>query len=152
MSARVWNWRLWVGFGCAVAALIIYFIFFIVTRAVVWPCLALLVIAAALLISGMQRALREPLVYRGKIGGTVVSVLSVLLFVAFGFVAYQVHRAFPAARNAPNVGQHAPEFSLADSTGRNVALTDLLASPITDGSGSAHASKGVLVVFYRGYW
>lgn len=152
MSARFWNWRLWVGFGCAVAALIIYLTSFIVTRAVIWPCLALLVIAAALLISGMQRAFHEPQVYRGKIGGSIVSALSVLLVVAFGFVAYQVHKAFPAARNAPDVGQHAPEFTLADSTGKNVALSELLASPITDGSGSARASKGVLVVFYRGYW
>lgn len=152
MSARLWNWRLWAGFGCAVAALVIYLVSFLVTRAVIWPCLALLVIAVVLLISGMQRAFREPQVYRGRIGGLILSVLSVLLLVGFGFVAYQVHKAFPAARNAPNVGQRAPEFTLADSTGKNVALTDLLASPITDGSGSAHAPKGVLVVFYRGYW
>ena len=47
------------------------------------------------------------------------------------------------ARNSPQVGQRAPEFSLNDATGRNLTLAQLL---------STRATKGVLVFFYRGYW
>jgi hypothetical protein len=152
VQARYWNWRLWAGFACALAALLIYFVFFVMTRAVFWPCLTLFLVAVLLLISGMQRAFAEPQTYRGKIAGPILSGLSLLVITAFGLVSYQVSKAFPAAKNAPRVGQLAPEFTLADSNGKNVSLAKLLASPVADGSGSTHASKGLLVVFYRGYW
>lgn len=151
MSARRWNWQLWAGFGCALAALVIYFAFFLTTRAVFWPCLTLSMAGALLLISGLQHAFREPQNYRGKVAGPILAGLSLLIFAGFGFATFQVFKAFPAARNAPRVGQPAPEFTLTDSNGKNVSLAQLLASPVGS-SGSSHASKGVLVVFYRGYW
>lgn len=151
MSARRWNWQLWAGFGCALAALVLYFAFFLATRSVFWPCLTLSMAGALLLISGLQHAFRDPQSYRGKVAGPILAGLSVLIFAGFGFVSYQVFKEFPAARKAPRVGQAAPEFTLTASTGKNVSLAQLLASPVGTFA-SSHAPKGVLVVFYRGYW
>ncbi|PYL30538.1 MAG: hypothetical protein DMF45_02300, partial [Verrucomicrobia bacterium] len=41
---------------------------------------------------------------------------------------------------APRVGEKAPQFSLPDQNGKQVALTDLL-SP-----------NGAVLIFYRGHW
>ena len=152
MSAKLWNWRLWAGFGAVLAGLLTYVFLFLATRAVFWFSLALIVIGAAFLMSGLRRSLREPQIYRGKTAGPVLAIFSVLTFAVFGFASYQVFKHFPAARNAPRLGQPAPQFALADSSGKEVSLAQLLATPIADRSGSPHASKGVLVVFYRGYW
>jgi len=40
-----------------------------------------------------------------------------------------------------------PPFSLPDATGKQVSLTELLTAPV-----NGSAPKGVLLVFYRGYW
>jgi cytochrome oxidase Cu insertion factor (SCO1/SenC/PrrC family) len=100
----------------------------------------------------LKRRSREPESYRGKIAGPVLTTLSVLIFGLFGFVVYEVSRAFPDAKNAPQIGQRAPEFSLVDANGKNFTLAQLLSTPITDSGGAARATKGVLVLFYRGYW
>ena len=104
------------------------------------------------LFSGLKRRSREPELYRGKIAGYVLTTLSVLILGLFGFVVYQVSRAFPDAKNAPQIGQRAPEFSLVDANGKNFTLAQLLSTPITNSGSAARATKGVLVVFYRGYW
>ena len=156
MSAKFWNWRLWVGFALSFAALAGYILFTVFsiqeTRVVFWPCLVLFVVAAVLLISGLGRASREPQSYRGKIAGPILTTLSVAILGLFGFVSYEVHKAVPAAKNAPNIGQRAPEFALVDANGKNFSLGQLLTTPIADSSGTARAARGVLVVFYRGYW
>jgi len=51
-------------------------------------------------------------------------------------------RRLPPSHGAPHVGQKAPDFTLLDSNGKSVTLTALLAS----------SPRGVLLVFYRGYW
>jgi hypothetical protein len=152
MSAKVWNWRLWAGFGLSIGALAGYVVWVNETRAVFWPVLLLFIVAAALLFSGWKRRSREPELYRGKILGYVLTTVSVLIFGLFGFVAYQVSGAFPGSKNAPQIGQRAPDFSLLDANGQNFTLSQLLSTPITNSGGAAGATKGVLVVFYRGYW
>lgn len=152
MNARYWNWRLWAGFALALLAVIIYVSLFLSTRAVFWPSLALSILSAFLLVSGLRRAFRDPQSYRGKIAGPVLSALTLVLFAGFAFASYEVFRNFPAAYHAPRIGQPAPQFTLVDSTGKNVSLAQMLATPVTDPSGGTHAAKGVLVVFYRGYW
>ena len=152
MAAKHWNWRLWAGFGLSIAALAGYIVWVNETRAVFWPALLVFVLAAVLLVSGLKRKSREPELYRGKIAGPVLTTLSVLLFGFFGFVAYQVWRVFPAAKNSPQIGQRAPEFSLVDANGDNLTLAQLLSTPITNSDGAANSTKGVLVIFYRGYW
>jgi peroxiredoxin len=47
------------------------------------------------------------------------------------------------------VGQKAPEFVLADANNNPVALSSLLSAAMP---GSQAPPKGVLLVFYRGYW
>jgi len=65
----------------------------------------------------------------------------------FLFSYFVVARWLPPSTGAPQVGQKVPEFTLPDSTGRQVSLNELLTTPI-DGK----APKGVLLIFYRGYW
>jgi hypothetical protein len=152
MNTKLWNWRLWAGFAVSLLALLVYVVFFRETRAIFWPSLALFGLAAVLLVSGWQRPLRDPQTYRGKIAGPILATLSLGVLALFGFVSRAVFKSFPAASNAPKVGQKAPEFILPDASGNPVSLAQLLTAPITDASGAAHAPKGVLVVFYRGYW
>jgi hypothetical protein len=152
MRAKLWNWRLWAGFGLCVGALVGYGLLAMETRAVFWPALLLFVMAAAFLVSGLKRKSREPELYRGKVAGPVLTTLSVLIFGLFGFTVYEVSKALPEGKNSPQIGQRAPEFSLADTSGQNFTLAQLLSTPISNSGGAAHAAKGVLVVFYRGYW
>jgi hypothetical protein len=152
MAAKLWNWRLWAGFGLTIGALAGYVFFVNETRAVFWPALLVFAVAAVLLFSGLKRRSREPEFYRGKIAGYVLTTLSVLIFGLFGFVVYEVTRVFPDAKNAPQVGQQAPEFLLKDTNDKNFTLAQLLSTPITNSGSAARATKGVLVVFYRGYW
>jgi len=152
MAAKFWNWRIWAGFALCIAALVGYGFMVNETRAVFWPALLLFMVAAALLVSGLKRRSHEPELYRGKIAGPVLTAVCVLIFGLFGFVAYQVSRVFPDAKHSPQIGQRAPEFSLVDANGKSFTLAQLRSSPITDSGGVARATKGVLVVFYRGYW
>jgi hypothetical protein len=155
MAGRLWNWRLWAGFGIGLFALLgfgAYIALVSITRTIFWPCLLLFLVAAVLLISGLKRAFREPQSYRGKIAGPILAVLSLLIFGLFTFGGYKLFTDFPAANNAPQVGQRAPGFALVDTTGKNYSLAQLLSTPITDSTGSTRPVKGVLVFFYRGYW
>jgi hypothetical protein len=152
MAAKVWNWRLWAGFGLSIGVLAGYVVWVNETRAVFWPALLLFTVAAALLVSEWKRRSRERELYRGKILGYVLTTISVLIFGLFGFVAYQVSRVFPDSKNAPQIGQRAPDFLLPDANGQNFTLGQLLSTPITNSGGATSATKGVLVVFYRGYW
>ena len=54
------------------------------------------------------------------------------------------------AAGAPRVGDKAPEFMLADTSGKMVALSTLLSEPMPGMEGGK--PRGVLLVFYRGYW
>jgi peroxiredoxin len=56
-------------------------------------------------------------------------------------------RRLPASHGAPQVGKQAPVFTLADMNGKTVSLSELIASPI-----NGKTPRGVLLVFYRGYW
>ena len=152
MIAKLLNWRLWAGFGLSLVALTSYVLLVNVTQAVFWPSLLLSVAAAALLVSGLKRARREPQTYRGKIAGPILTTLGVLVFCLFGFTTYEISKAIPAARNAPQVGQRAPAFSLVDANGKNFSLNQMLATPLANAGGAGQATKGVLVFFYRGYW
>jgi hypothetical protein len=152
MATKLWNWRLWAGFGLSMAGLAGYVFLVTESRAVFWPALLLFVAAAVLLFSGLKRRSRQPQLYPGKIAGYVLTTASVLIFGLFGLVGYQVSKVFPDAKNAPQIGQPAPDFSLVDANGKNFTLAQLLSTPITNSDSPARATKGVLVVFYRGYW
>ena len=143
------NTALWAGFALIVVALLsqgLYFTRIPGQHVFPWINLALAGFAVFLLVIGLVRAFRQPQVYRGKISGSILTVvaLAVLVFTVTMFV--QV-RNMPASPRAPQVGQKAPDFTLTDANGQQVSLTRLLSTPI----GNAQP-KAALLVFYRGYW
>ncbi len=150
---RRWNFSLWAGFFLVVIGLVSYvpfFALFPLTRDFPWVNLLLFVAGGTLLVSGLRRAYREPQIYRGKILGPILAVLSLAGIGFFGYGLFYVARQLPSSTAAPRVGQKAPEFTLLDQNGKPVALADLLSSP-PSGAPSAKA-KGVLLIFYRGFW
>lgn len=152
MSSKRFNWPLWVGVVLTLGAFLTYFSIFILfpsTRDFPWANLLLFLIAAVFLFLGVRRgfASDRPHPLRSKIITSLVTLVSVVVFALFVFTIFIAGRWLPASKGAPQVGQRAPEFSLPDTTGKPVSLNELLTSPI-----NGAAPKGVLIVFYRGYW
>jgi hypothetical protein len=144
------NWPLWAGFLLSLVAFISYPAFFIrfpVTRNFPWANLALAAVALILLVIGVRKAFGSDRPRRSKVAGIVVPVLGVLSIGVFLFTFFVMARMLPPAKGAPQVGQKAPEFTLADSNGKQTSLAELTKTPI-DGK----PAKGVLLIFYRGYW
>ena len=139
---RKWNWPLWVGFVVAVGGLFSYeyLVRFPITRDFPWANLLLFAIGAALLLVGLFRAFGRPQLYRGKVFGSIFAAIALLLISFFSYEIFYVLRQVPLSAQAPRIGEKAPEFSLPDQNGKQVALADLL-SP-----------KGAVLIFYRGYW
>ena len=139
---RKWNWALWAGFVTAVGGLFSYEYFaqFPITRDFPWANLLLFAIGAVLLLVGLFRAFGRPQLYRGKVFGSIFITFALLLFAFFSYEIFYVLKQVPLSAQAPRVGEKAPEFSLPDQTGKQVALADLL-SP-----------NGAVLIFYRGYW
>jgi hypothetical protein len=152
MNSKRLNWPLWLGFLLTLGTFLSYFFIFVLfpfTRDFPWANLLLFVIAAVLLFMGLRRgfASDRPHPTRSKIVSSIVSVLSLVVIALFVFTIFIGGRWLPASKGAPQVGQRAPDFSLPDSSGKTVSLNELLTTPI-----NGNAPKGVLLVFYRGYW
>jgi hypothetical protein len=152
-SARLYNWRIWTGFLLAVIAFVSYFAVFVkfpVTRDIPWATWLLFALSIFLLGVGIGRAVRQPLVYRGKIVGPILGVLGLGIAGLFGFFTIYGTRQVPPSAAAPKVGSRAPDFELADVTGKTVTLTSLLTDPMPLPVGAK--PRGVILIFYRGYW
>jgi hypothetical protein len=152
MNVRRFNWPLWVGFLLTLGAFLSFFFVFVwfpVTRDFPWANFVLFLIAAVLLFAGIRRgfAADQPHPTRSKLVSSIVGVLSLFVFGFFLFAMFVASRGLPASAGAPHVGQRAPDFTLTDATGKAVSLSELLSSPI-----NGSPPKGVLLVFYRGYW
>lgn len=146
---RQWNWQLWVGFLLVLAGAVGYLTVFAwhpITRDFPWASLLMFAGGAVLLALGLRRSFREPQLYRGKIFGPILTVLSLAVVGFFCFGLFYIGRQMPPSTSAPRVGQKAPDFTLPDQNGNPVSLTQLL-SPA--GGGKA---KGAVLIFYRGYW
>jgi len=146
---RRWNWRLWAGFLLVLAGAVGYLAVFAwhpVTRDFPWVSLLMFLGGALLLVLGLRRSFREPDLYRGKIFGSILTMLSVAVVSLFCYGLFYKGRQMPASAAAPHLGQKAPDFTLPDQNGNPVSLADLL-------SGASTAKpKGAVLIFYRGYW
>ena len=152
MSAKKFNWPIWAGFLLSIIAFLSYFFVFVwfpVTRDFPWANLVLFALAAAFLLVGVRRAFarERPHRLRSRVVGAGVPLLSVAIFGVFIFITLIMARWLPASHGAPQVGSKAPDFTLADTSSKPVALTELLSTPV-----NGKPIKGVLLVFYRGYW
>ncbi|HEX7678362.1 MAG TPA: hypothetical protein VF713_09575 [Thermoanaerobaculia bacterium] len=139
MTRRI-NWPLWSGFALSIAAWFSYYnflIFFPVTRDAPWATLILFAIAIVLLVIGLRKAVGR------RIVAWIVTVLGIGIGAFFCVAVFILARLLPASEHAPAIGAKAPGFVLLDTNRRPVALSQLLAEP---------GSKGVILIFYRGYW
>jgi len=150
MTIQRFNWQIWTGFLLTLAAGFSYPLVFVrwpITRGFPWANLLLFGIAAALLLVGVRRAFAPERRRRSKIAASILATLSVAMIGVFIFAAFIMSRWLPASEGAPQIAQRAPDFTLADTSGRMVSLSELLSTPI-----KGTAPKGVLLIFYRGYW
>lgn len=161
-AKRNWNPWLWVGFALVLVGFASYPLFFArfpITRDFPWANLALMALAVFLVGAGVVRAFRQPDVYRGKVSGSILGVLTVLLVGSFLLEIFYATKRIPASHGAPQVGEVAPDFTLPDSQGNLVTLSSLLDSPFAPNGSSAPAAgtesvktAGSVLIFYRGYW
>jgi hypothetical protein len=157
---RSWNASVWVGLVVVLAGVVSYPLFFIRypwTRDFPWANLLIMGLGLALLGVGIARAFRRPDVYRGKIFGSILGVLSVGIAAFFCYGVLYATRQLPASHGAPQVGRVAPDFTLPDSGNNPVNLSASLSSPFAPNGaiGSAISgarTAGVALIFYRGYW
>lgn len=152
MKIQKFNWQVWAGLLLSVVSLLSYPFFFVnypVTRDFPWANLLLFGIAAVLLVVGIRRAFAPDRSRKSKIGSSILAGLGVLIIGMFIFSAFIAARWLPVSSGAPQVGQVAPDFTLSDTTGKPVSLSQLLSEPI---NGTSTKPRGVLLIFYRGYW
>jgi|ERR1700693_2818511 len=141
---RRYNILLWAGFVLVLLAVLTYIPIFAVvavTRDVPWVNYLLFLAGGILLVLGLRRAFGQPQIYRGKILGSILTSLSLLLFALFCFSIFYISKAIPTSETAVRVGQPAPNFTLANWDGKQVSLSDQLKN-----------NRAVVLIFYRGYW
>ena len=141
---RHWNIPIWAGFAIVTVALVSYipiFTLFPITRDVPWANYLLFLLGGGLLGVGVRRAFRDPEHYRGRISGSILAVLSALLFGFFVVGTVFLTKQIPSAERALRPGQAAPPFVLQNITGKQVASSELF-----------KGHRAVVLVFYRGYW
>jgi hypothetical protein len=144
------NWPLSLGLIVSIFAFLSYPFIFVnweTTRDFPWANIPLFILALALLFFGLRRAFAPGRRLPSKIVAPIVTMISLLVLAMFIFTAFIASRWLPASAGAPQVNQKAPEFTLKDTGNKVVSLTELLSQPINN-----KPPRGVLLVFYRGYW
>jgi hypothetical protein len=144
------NWQIWTGFLLSLVAAFTYpflFVTWAITREFPWANLVLFAIAFVLLFFGVRRAFKPDKRIVSKIFSSLAAAFGVLLLGMLLFVIYVMGAWLPPSTGAPEVGQKAPGFTLNDPNNKPVTLAQLLTEPVNN-----QAPKGVLLIFYRGYW
>jgi hypothetical protein len=144
------NWQIWVGFLLSLIAAFSYpflFVRWAVTREFPWANLILFAIALVFLFLGLRRAFQPGNRIVSKIFSSLAAAVGVLLLAGLLFMIFVMGKWLPASTGAPQVGQKAPDFTLADPNNKPVTLTQLLTEPLNN-----KPPRGVLLIFYRGYW
>jgi len=144
------NWQIWAGFVLSLVAGLSYPFVFVrwpVTREFPWANLVLFAIALVLLFFGLRRAFKPEKRIVSKIFSSLAAAFGLLNLAALLFLIFVMGSWLPASLAAPQVGQKAPDFTLTDSNNKPVTLAQLLIEPINN-----KQPKGVLLIFYRGYW
>ena len=156
---RKLNWPIWLGLLLSFFSFFSYPLIFVnwaMTRDFPWANLILFAIAEIFIVIGVKRAFAPERRILSKIMGAVGAVISGLVLVGFIFVAFIASRQLPPSPNAPQVGQQAPPFTLTDINNKQTSLADLLSQPIPSDRAemvsTARPPKGLLLIFYRGYW
>jgi hypothetical protein len=137
------NLLIWAGFLLVVVGFVSYplfFVRFVSTREVPWANALLFIAGAGMLGAGLTRAFRSPAVYRGRISGSILVVLTLVLGGLFYYGVFVLTK-LPALHGAVKPGEVAPSFTLTNTERKLVRLSELL-----DGH------RGALLIFYRGYW
>src|SRR4029453_11934947 len=144
------NWQIWTGFILSLVAGFSYpflFVRWAITREFPWANLVLFAIAMGFLFLGLRRAFKADKRIVSKIFSSLAAGVGVLLLAGLLYLIYVMGSWLPASTGAPQVGQKAPAFTLTDSNNKPVTLAQLLIEPINN-----KPPKGVLLIFYRGYW
>jgi hypothetical protein len=109
----------------------------------------LLLATLALVVSGVTRGFAPDRRWLSKITVVLVGASSLAGLCLFVYKVLIVARELPASTGAPIVGVEAPAFTLVDLDNHPVSLASLLTTPLHAG---AAPPRGVLLIFYRGYW
>lgn len=144
------NWPIWTGFVLSLVAALSYPLVFVrwpVTRESPWASLILFAIALVLLFVGLRRAFTPDRGIISKLFSSLATAFGVLLLAGLLFMFYVMGSWLPASTGAPQIGQKAPAFTLTDSNDKTVTLAQLLSEPLNN-----KPPRGVLLIFYRGYW
>ena len=144
------NWQIWAGFILSLVAGFSYPFVFVqwpITREFPWANLILFAIAIVLLFLGLRRAFKPDKRIVSKILSSFATVFGVFMLAALLFVIFVMGSWLPKSSAAPQVGQRAPEFTLTGANEKPVTLAQLLTEPFNN-----KPPKGVLLIFYRGYW
>lgn len=141
---------MWAGFVLSLFAVFSYPFVFVrwpITREFPWVNLILFAIALVFLFFGLRRAFVPDKTIVSRVFSTLAAVFGVFLLAALLFLIYVMGSWLPKSAGAPQVGQKAPAFTLPDSNDKPVTLAQLLSEPVNN-----KPPKGVLLIFYRGYW
>jgi hypothetical protein len=144
------NWPIWAGFVVSLVAVLSYpfvFVRWSITREFPWANLILFAIAFVLLFVGVRRAFLPDKTIVSKVFSALAAVLGLFFLAGLLFLIYVMGSWLPKSTGAPQVGQQAPPFILTDSNDKPVTLAQLLSEPVNN-----KPAKGVLLIFYRGYW
>ena len=144
------NWQIWAGFLLSLIAAFSYPFVFVrwpVTREFPWANLVLFAIALVFLCLGLRRAFKPDKRIVTKVFSSLAAAFGVGLLAALLFMFFVMGTWLPASTGAPQIGQKAPTFTLTDPNDKPVTLAQLLTEPVNN-----KPARGVLLIFYRGYW